>query len=132
MAFEFEAFLRCYLASVCKSLHNYCGIPFDKLPETCYSFEALIERKVLQLNNVWSLTGIDSAVALLFVPRRSDSDFGWHGRLLDLSGLRIAISRAGKRFYLFADDLSEEVWVSKNNRQLANEAEDLHLKKLCR
>ena len=97
---EFEAFLRCYLASACKSLHGYCGIPFDKLLETCYSFEALIERKVLQLNSVWSLKGIDSSVAFLFVPRRSESDFGWHGRLLDLSGLRIAISRASKRFYL--------------------------------
>ena len=125
---EFEAFLRCYLASACKALHDYCGIPVDNLHETCYSFEALIERKVLQLNNVWSLKGIDSAVAFLFVPRRSESDFGWHGRLLDLSGLRIAISRAGKRFYLFADDLSEEVWVSGTNRPLANEADDLHLK----
>jgi hypothetical protein len=121
------AYLRRALPIVCEQLHKDAGLPQPIEGLDVYSFDKLVDQGAVHLLGAKKSGGFSSEVSFLISTHNTCAARAWAGDALKPHLLRIGLSRATHRPYLFLEDLSGSVQTPNSsgtrNQQLPDPGE---------
>ena len=106
-----ENYLYSQLESACAMLHRLGDLPLPAEGFSIYSYQRLKKSKLLMLETVVPAGGFDRQVAMLLGCHRRAGDKGPQGLMTEFNALLIGLSRGIDRFYLFTEDMRDQIFV---------------------